>query len=349
MIFCVLIFGGSWWLRAHRSFFQLPVTIETLSTEFPSDLDREGSNWTTLTFGYHLGPWPLQFKGDPIIMSLEYQKGPPLKFIPKMKQIWSPGEAELTIEGPRTPIPNFDEVRWKACLMSYAFCLSEKQKLVIGSLKDFEIYKKQIRSFTWFEGPGAFSARGLHIKVELENDWIDRYIVFTDHGNSQNFTLKTAKNDTGQAARDLFLKVLGNMTVKSDLTEPRTWILKQLQGVQLEKVRTITDAKLRYEQWILVQNMLMSELAVDPRSIAPYFHLAGVVHLMSVSLIKEKKTYFKNQESWLIGTHAWLLALIQFVKDFPDTEETKAEKSAALANMESLLEDFLLVKQKSSK
>ena len=266
-----------------------------------------------------------------------------------MKQIWSPGNAELSIEGPRTPIQGYSVLQWKSCVNSYLFCLEEKKKLVDADLRDLEKFKKKVAHISWFESDALNAPRGLHVEIAFETSRIDRFIVFTDKGNSQNFTLKTSLNPVGAEARELFYKVLSGMTVKDDLGEARAWIQKKIQSIQLEKVRNITDPALRYSQLIQVENALFSQLAVDPRSIAPFFHLAGVVHLLGVSLIHEKKVYFKNQESWIIGTHPLLTALVQYVKDFPDSGPQKTEREAALADMESLLEDFLLLEQKASK
>ena len=136
------------------------------------------------------------------------------------------------------------------------------------------------------------------------------------------------------------------MTVKDDLTEARLLMKRKLQTIDLEKIRTIQDPTTRYARMIQAQNLLFSQLSVDPRLIAPFFHLAGVSHLLGSALLHEKTHLFSNQDSWIISIQPLLNALIQFVKDFPEVGQLKEEKVAALKDMESLLGDYLLLEQK---
>jgi hypothetical protein len=187
------------------------------------------------------------------------------------------------------------------------------------------------------------------LRFELQDQDLDRYVVITQLGNTQNFTLKSARNEVGAKARELFKKVIYGMTVRDDILASREWISARLKSVELGKVVKLTDAKDRYLRLIETQNLLFCQLAIDPRTIAPFFHLAGVTHLLGMNLLKETKTYFRNQESWLIGVQPLLTSLIQYVGDFPEGSKVDIERNAARANMEALLQDFLLLKKKKSK
>ena len=344
-----LSLGLKFAIEKRRSFFQKRLESEEIKKQFPSDLDQEHSAWSTLAYGYQLGAWPTTFNGNPVFSTLNYHKGPPEKFIPEMKLIWEVGKAEISIEGPRTPIENFTAVKWKTCLQNYYFCQSKKKKFVDAALVDLKKYHARIKKLAWFEVDGYSAPRGLHVQIILENTQIDRYTLITENGITQNFTLTASRYLIGDEARILFLQTLGSMTVKNDLSEARAWMAKKMGAVQLQKVRSIPDPKLKYWKLIQIKNILFAELAINPTLIAPFFHLAGVSHLLGTSLIREKKTYYENQEAWIIDTTPLLSSLVKYVKDFPESQELKVERTAALANMESLLQDFLLLEKKASK
>jgi hypothetical protein len=63
---------------------------------------------------------------------------------------------------------------------------------------------------------------------------------------------------------------------------------------------------------------------------APFFHLGGVVHLLGMSLAREKQTHFPNQESWSNTVQPLLTSLIQYVGDFPDSGKDQGERAAIL-------------------
>jgi len=339
--------GRVWWNDRHSL---IHGTLEEESYEFsiPEGLDSDSGQWVSTSFGYHLAAWPRSFDGDPVVTTMGYQKGPPSKFITEMTQVWSPGNAEVSIEGPRTPERGVSVNQWKSCLQS-VFCVSRKKTFVDGVLRDLVRYRPMLKRSVWFEASALDAARGLHLSFDLGSETLDRYVVITDSGNTQNFTLRSAKNEIGDSARTLFSKLMTGITVKEDLQSPREWISTRLKTIDLAKINAMTDSKLRYLRLIETQNLLFSQIAIDPRSIAPFFHLAGVTHLLGMSLLKEKKSYFKNQESWILLVQPLLSSLIQYVGDFPDTGKEKGERAAALANLDSLLQDYLLLKKKLSR
>jgi hypothetical protein len=340
--------GRVLWNQTH-SLLKGPMKMETFAAKIPQQLDVQGGNWRTLSFGYHLAPWLVSFRGEPVVTTLNYEKGPPTKFVSEWIQVWSPGSVELSIEGPRTPSAGMTALDWKNCLGS-AFCITAKNRLIDSVLRDLVKEKGQLKELTWFESDALQAARGIHLHFEIGGRRWDRYVVFTNNGIAQNFTLKTNHDEAGDEARLMMDSILQGMTVSDTLDSSREWIASRIKTIDLNQVRSISDSKTRYIRLFEVQNLLCSQLAIDPRFVAPYFHLAGVTHLLGVSLLKEKKVYFKNQESWSLLIQPLLSSLVQYVGDFPEgTEKQKGERAAALANMEALQQDFLLLREKLSK
>ncbi len=337
-----LLGGRQIWMETH-SLLNGPMKSESFISAIPERVDEAGE-WVSLSYGAHLAPWPVLFRGDPIMTTMGYRKGPPHQFIQKMVQVWSTGNAELEIEGPRTPRKDFSVLDWKNCLGS-SFCFSAKKQFIEATMRDLIPYRSMRVDFSWFESDSLQAARGIHLHFDLGTHELDRFVVITPLGGTQNFTLKSAKNEVGSEARSVFRRIIYGMTVKDGAAEAKIWIANRLKSIELAKIEKKQDPKSRYLGLIEVQNLLFCELALDPSAIAPFFHLAGVTHLIGMSLLKEKNVYFKEQESWSISIQPLLSTLIQYVGDFPDHGK-KGERGAALANMESLLQDFLLLKQK---
>jgi len=107
----LLSLGGSLYLFFQSSPLYSSLKIEVLNNYFPEKPDDD----RILPFGYTLGPWPKDFRGEPIVTKLTYKKGPPLKFIDTLTQIWRPVEVELAITGPKTVVPGFKINEWRTC------------------------------------------------------------------------------------------------------------------------------------------------------------------------------------------------------------------------------------------
>ena len=342
------ISGVRTWINSQNDIFHHRLVIEEYEHINTQQMNENGSEWVSLPFGYIMGIWPTHFHENPIVMNMKYQKGPPEKFIPEMTQIWNPSQAELSIEGPRTLDVSMDVLKWESCLDSH-FCFSEKKKFYELTLQDLEQWKVKKWVVTWFENKDIYTPRGVHVRLETQKSEINRYVIFTDKGTTQNFTLTTAHTALGQEAVVLFNQILGGMTVKNDLKEARSLMAAMIKKTNLEKIRSIKDPKERYTQLIQAQNLLFSQLSIDPRSIAPFFHLAGVSHMLGNALIHEKMHLFENQESWIIPVHPLLSSIIQYIKDFPDTGITQDEKAVTIKNVETLLQDYLLSEQHEPK
>ncbi len=156
-----LSFLGSLYLFLHSSPLYSALKIEVLNNTFPEKPDDD----LILPFGYTLGPWPKDFRGEPIVTKLTYLKGPPSKFIDSMTQIWRPVEVELTLTGPKTVISDFKIKEWRNCFQSDFRCGKEKGlfwKRVFPDEKNHS--DDEIKAF-WFESPDPMSARGIQLLV----------------------------------------------------------------------------------------------------------------------------------------------------------------------------------------
>ncbi|MBC7396200.1 MAG: hypothetical protein H7333_02060 [Bdellovibrionales bacterium] len=310
---------------------------EWLENQFPEKLDED----TVLPFGYTLGPWPKTFGGDPIVTKLTYQKGPPVKFIQSLVQVWRPVEIELEIMGPKTIRPELNADGWRKCFESAFNCVSEKKEYLAaiypeaGSRDDAKV------TLTWFDSMDPLAARGTHLKVEMGTYQIDRYTVITEKGATQTFSMKSIRNPVGAEARELLVKTISSLKVKEDLQSAREWIQNKIKTVKLDDVKKITDPKLRLARLIQIQNWIYSVLTVDPTQVAPFFHLAGVTHLLAMDLLHNEKKYFDNQEAWILSLRPLFETLIAYAKDFPNSE-------AEVKNIEALLQDVLYEQNKLS-
>ncbi len=337
-IVAIAIMGlGYWWWGT--GVFSRALEVETLHNSFPADVDTESSNWNVIPYGYTLAPWPKSFHGEPIVSKLTYHRGPPKKFIQEIIQIWRPVEVEVTLEGPKTLLPNRTVHDWKRCLTQRWGCRTERQALEThlnlpnptGDL-----------SLTWFETMDVLGARGVHIKQVFRSYLYHRFVIITDRGVFQTFTLKAVRTPIGEAAVDEYLKVIGGMKVRDELESARAWIQERIKSIQLDGVKKVLDPKLRIEKLIQVQNFVASHLSVDPTQFAPYFHLAGVTHLLGLELFRAPRSYFGNQESWTLNIKPMLETLVQYARDFGNQEPQ-------VKNLEALLQDILLLQQKMSK
>ena len=313
------------------------LTKEWMENPFPEKFDED----SILPYGYTLGPWPQSFEGEPIVTKLTYQKGPPLKFLEKITQVWRPVEIELEIYGPKTIKEGMTANDWQNCFASAFSCHSEKEFFVSEIFPDRAKHKHDALTLTWVDSLDPLAPRGLHLTIEAPTYQIDRYTFITEKGATQTFSLQSVKTEEGARARALFKKTLSGLKVKEDLQSARAWIQNKIKSVNLDQARSITDPKLRLERLIQIQNWIYSLLTVDPTHIEPFFHLAGVTHMLAIELMRTDQTYFKSQEAWILSFRPLFETLLAYAKDFPGNQPL-------VANIESLLQDLLVEQNKLS-
>ena len=319
--------------------FGIALTEEWVDNTFPERLDdvQDPSSWNTLPYGYTLGPWPSDFEGEPIVTKMTYQKGPPQKFIQAMTQVWKPVEVEVTLEGPKTVIAGKTAAEWKQCFGSSFSCGSEKQQFLEYAFPHLK--KTSALTVKWFDNLDPQGTRGVHFHIDAGSYQIDRYSIISEQGVVQNISLKFVANPVGLEAQTQFIKIIGGLKVKDDLTSARDWIQTKIKSVELNSIRAISDPKLRLRRLIQVQNWIFSHLSVDPTQMAPFFHLAGVTHLLTMDLLRMQKPIFSSQESWILNSKPLLESLISYTRDFQNSEQP-------VRNIESLLQDVLMLQQK---
>ncbi|NDG84480.1 MAG: hypothetical protein EBX52_05495 [Proteobacteria bacterium] len=320
------------------------LTSSPLDSKLPLELlpapgEAQPPSDSLLPFGYTLAPWPGTFRGEPIVTRLTYLKGPPLKFLEQLVQVWRPVEVEIAISGPKTISPAMRLEDWRNCFKSEFGCSSEKKIFWERIFPERKSREKDIITASWYESQSRNGPRGVHLAIKAPTHQIDRFAVITPKGTLQIFSMKSVLNPVGVEARELFLKTLGAMTVSDDLTAGRKSIEARIRSINFEELKRLPDPKDRMEKIITVQNWICSYLSVDPASLDSFFHLAGITHRLALDLLASKKRYFENQESWILSFQPLLGTLIQYARDFPDSAN-------AVKNMEALLEDFLLHQSK---
>lgn len=334
----LLAIGALWYYQSSKNPLHGMLEKEWLSQTFPEKVDTEDSIWQVLPYGYTLGPWPTQFRGEPIVTKLTYSKGPPVKFLQSITQLWMPVEVELTITGPKTLEEGTGQIQWMKCFESHFTCNSKRSKVLdyVTHLKN----EGKLTSVKWFDHLELNGPRGVHLVWDHAKYQVDDFVLISEHGIAQGFKLKTVKSEAGEEARALFYQVLGAMKIKEDLSGSREWIQNKIRSVQLTQVRSISNPKQRLMKYIEIQNWLFSLLTVDPTKVTPFFHLAGVTHLLALDLIKLQTTYFENQESWILTAKPNLENLLKYSKDFESAEIPK--------QIEVLIQDVLLQQQKAT-
>jgi len=325
------------WLWMQSTLTGHALNKEWLENQLPEKLDED----RVLPFGYTLGLWPAYFEEEPIVTKLTYQKGPPHQFLEKIIQVWRPVEVELEISGPHTIEEGMSASAWRTCFENSFECRSDKKKFLAAIYPDENLHANDSAELTWFDSLDLLAARGTHLKIQSQTYRIDRYTVITEKGATQTFSLKTVKGPIGEKARELFVKTLSGLKVKEDLQSSREWIQNKIKSVRLDEIKNIANPKLRLVRLIQIQNWIYSLLSVDPTQIEPFFHLAGVTHLLAMELLKSKTIYFPNQEAWILNLKPLFETLLAYSKDFPNSE-------APVKNIETLLQDVLYEQNKLS-
>lgn len=339
VILAVLLVGASIWMyRVSRNPLCGTLEKEWLDQRFPEKIDTPDSIWQVLPFGYTLGPWPMLFRAEPVVTKLTYHKGPPSNFIQSFTQLWQPVEIELTFAGPKTLDKAMNQAQWKTCFESHFTCNLPREKVM-----DYIHHKKdeaKVEKITWFDHLEANGPRGVHVVWDYPKYRIDNFVIITENGIAQGFELKSVKNDRGDEARSLLYQTLGSLKVKEDLEGSRDWIQNKIRSVNLSAIQKMPLQKERLAKLIEIQTWLFSLLSVNPTEITPFFHLAGVTHLLAMDLTKLKTTYFENQEAWILTAKPNLDTIFKYSQDFNNPGITM--------QIDALIQDVLLQQQKSS-
>jgi hypothetical protein len=313
----------------------------------PAETRSDPDQNRILPYGHTLGPWPTHFRGEPIVSRLTYIKGPPKKFLESISLIWSPVDAEISLLGPKTVLPEFKREDWKACFHKTLFCSGPKKAFWSRVYPDRALHRKSEVRASWFESSSPEGPRGVHLLIRSKSEsgrekTEDRFAVITPDGVVQVLSLTSSDNPIGSEARGLFMHTLAALKIHDDLGFGRAWITEDLKQINLQELKAITDSKLRFLRLIEVQNLIFAHLSVDPTTVDSFFHLAGITHRMALDLIRSREIFFRNQESWLNEFPPLLKVIARFSQDYPESD-------AVTRRIEALLEDVLLEQKRVSR
>jgi len=338
----ILLLGALWIYLSSLNPLAGTLDQEWLDQRYTGQTEGGDSDWQLLPFGYTFGPWPAEFKNEPIVTKLTYEKGPPSLFLQSMTQLWQSIEIELTLLGPHTLSPNMNQSDWKSCFQSHFLCNSKRWLIM-----KYIAHKKtdgKLAQVTWFDQQDPNAPRGVHLLWDHPQYQIHDFVVITEKGIAQGFELKTVKTDIGDQAVKTLYQILGSMKVDENLKNSRSFIQDKIKPVELAKIQNIADEKSRLKKLIEVQGWLFSLLSVDPSQVTPFFHLAGVTHLFALDLLKAKTHYFENQESWILYARPNLNALQKYAADFDHGTGPESMPK----QIEALIQDVLLVEDQNS-
>lgn len=313
----------------------------------PGDARSDPGQSRILPYGHTLGPWPTHFRGEPVVSRLTYLKGPPKKFLETFSLIWAPVDAEISISGPKTPLPDFKRADWRECFQKNFLCSNPKKTFWSKVFPDREMHRKSEVRATWFESGSADGPRGVHLLIRSKSDSgreqiEDRFAILTPGGTLQTLSIRVSNNPVGSEARGIFMQTIGSLKVHEDLTFGRAWIAGDLKDVDLRAQKTIPEPKTRLLRLIEVQNLIFAHMSVDPSTVDSFYHLAGVTHRLALDLLRTRDQWFKNQESWLNEFPSLLATLAKYSRDFPESNQVSER-------IEALLQDFLLEQSRLSR
>ncbi|NDF15918.1 hypothetical protein EB061_11450, partial [bacterium] len=318
--------------------------VEPLS---PGEARSDPAKNRILPYGHTLGPWPTHFRGEPIVTRLTYLKGPPKKFLETIALIWSPVDAEISLLGPKTVLPEFKLRDWKDCFQKSFLCSGPRKAFWNRVFPERSAQRDSEIRASWFESGAKDGPSGVHLSIRKKTgsggeSMEDRFAVITPAGVVQVLSIHTSGNPIGSEARGVFMQTIGALKVHDDLAFGRAWIAGDLKQIDLQALQRIEDPKERFLRLIEVQNLIFAHLSVDPTTLDPFFHLAGVTHRLALDLLHSKEHWFRNQESWLNEFPALLAAIAKYSRDYPANE-------AVSSRIEALLQDFLLAQRRQSR
>ncbi len=256
-----------------------------------SDAAAQGTEqWVVAPYFYALGAWPKTFRGQPVLYTLPYAKGPPSKFVDQIVARWDAPEIKLTFEGPKTPEKARDRKSAKFCILSLSrACLRYREEALSRHVEEMQASLKTVSSWQlrWFEVensaiPSEEAAQGIFLTAQGRSRAQDRYIFITAGGTHQTLILDyPSLTADGHFARDLVRKAVRTVRISDQLGPGKAWINSVLQRVKLgdfEQLASGPEPILRVAE---IQGLLLSKLSVEPSSYDAYFHLGGTSLLLA--------------------------------------------------------------------
>lgn len=321
--------------------------LKALSSSNPPDHAPKITEQFVAPFFYQLGIWPTRFQNRPTFYSLNYEIGPPKKFIGKVTLTLQNPDTILTIEGPKTPHQSLTRDEIRNCFLNpesthtlNAFgCAFKREHTLARHLKNMARLEGAPKWFQVRDSKNSDETQGIYLKsVNLENNRTqERFVFINSSGAHQALILDRPNTPAGDSASLTALETVRSIRNFPDLTLGRAWINQSLESVRLEELIQLKDPTELATQLARIQSLLIAKISVEPGSIDPYFHLAGTsLLLLTHPLLKNdvlpgspiKTSSFQNLQSALL-----------FSKDIAPNDRRILQIETMLANAKKSLSE----------
>lgn len=240
-------------------------------------------------FFFVIGSWPKAFEGKPVLYQLPYEKGPPSRFAGHIVARLQAPQTLLTLEGPKTPQPARTRLEIAHCLRELVAprCFSLREATLARPLREMmEKTGGHAFKLQWFVVDNAElkndeRPQGFYLSVEGPELAQERFVAITPSGTHQALILDRPSGGAGATAHTAFSEVVRSLRVFDELGSGRAWIDRTLGDVKLDEIKRIGDPLEAVARLAEVENLLLSKISVDPKTLDTYFHLGGVAVLLS--------------------------------------------------------------------
>lgn len=320
---------------------------------------RPPATWEMHSYFYLLGAWPTAFE-RPIFGVLPYEKGPPKRFVGSIRWNWfSPG-AQLTVEGPKTPIdPGFFQTnnadpraRVEACLtQGFSFAIKAAD---CGSIRE-AVLKRHITAIEnefptrartselkwsswWFriQNPKLTArdqTQGFGIAAEAKTasgiKRVERWTLISRQGTHETLVFQTQGQTVSQAqvARSAFRNLISTLRLSDELGPQRALANQSLARLNLKGLDRLKNTPKLAAEIARIHRALLSKISVDPGALDAYYHLAGTAILLAEKIDSDKTLTEQNRIEITSVVRPLIASAFHYARDVaprdPKTEEIK--------------------------
>jgi hypothetical protein len=296
-VLAAALFAGAGYLAWSSNPVLAQATEWKLEPYLPSTPEARES-WDVTPFFYAIGAWPKSFKGQPVLYSLPYAKGPPTQFVGRIIARWEAPMTELVIEGPKTPIEiqkagTIDADRIRECLTAPAItelagpCREIREQALGRHVREMGAVHPSHWTLKWFEVqntalPSELRPRGFYLRADGPTRSEERYVLVTGRGSHQAFILDRPSDRSGELARMTLEQAIRSQRISPALGEGRAWVDRQLASTKLgELSKDRQDEEQFVSRLSEIQLLLLSKISVDPKTFDSYFHLGGTALMLA--------------------------------------------------------------------
>ena len=256
---------------------------------FDPKSDRS-AGWLELAFYSAIGSFPVELQNQPIWYELNYGKGPPSHFPPRVTIRFPQGTPRILLDAPRTP----SALRNKRPEIER--CLTSEQTVERFTLECLKIRRsllhlhsnqmtRQYRSprrweVSWFQVdngalPFEQRPRGLLLTSQDSHETHYRFVLISEAGQNQSFSLRVAAPSAGPEPSpelEILKKIIGSLALHPDMIKPVAWIDEKNARTNLAAIRGGGSL----EKLGQAAALLISRATVEPGDPDTYFDLAGI-------------------------------------------------------------------------